>query len=136
VPPEAAVQDGAPTPGEYRRLRAAVGWNELSAEAMATGLGNSLYSCVARVGEEVVGCARVVGDGGVYFYVQDVIVVPEHQGRGIGAALMDSVLAFLDRTVPPGSFVGLMAAAGAEAFYRRYGFERRSDDRPGMFRVW
>jgi hypothetical protein len=29
-----------------------------------------------------------------------------------------------------------MAAQGAEGFYERYGFQRRPDDRPGMFRVW
>jgi hypothetical protein len=28
-----------------------------------------------------------------------------------------------------------MAAKDAEGFYRRYGFERRADDRPGMFRM-
>jgi hypothetical protein len=31
---------------------------------------------------DAVGCGRVVGDGGVYFYVQDVIVVPGLQGLG------------------------------------------------------
>jgi hypothetical protein len=29
-----------------------------------------------------------------------------------------------------------MAALGAEPFYERYGFRRRSDAQPGMFRVW
>jgi len=35
----------------------------------------------------------------------------------------------------PGSFIGLMAAKDAEGFYLRYGFERRTDDRPGMFLI-
>jgi hypothetical protein len=29
-----------------------------------------------------------------------------------------------------------MAAVGVESFYERYGFRRRSDRQPGMFRVW
>ena len=33
------------------------------------------------------------------------------------------------------AFVGLMAAAGAAAFYRRYGYEPRPPDRPGMFKI-
>jgi len=84
---------------------------------------------------DAVGCGRVVGDGGVYFYVQDVIVLPELQGLGWGARIMDAVMRYLDASAPPGSFIGLMAAKDVEGFYRRYGFDRRPDDRPGMFRI-
>jgi GNAT superfamily N-acetyltransferase len=84
----------------------------------------------------VVACGRIVGDGGMYFYVQDVIVAPVYHGRGLGAQIMDAMIDYLRRTARPGAFVGLMAAQGAEGFYERYGFRRRPDDRPGMFRVW
>jgi hypothetical protein len=49
---------------------------------------------------------------------------------------MDAVLGYLEGAAKPGAFVGLMAAEGAGGFYERYGFQRRPDDRPGMFRVW
>jgi ribosomal protein S18 acetylase RimI-like enzyme len=129
-----ALVERAPTPEEYGRLRASVGWNELSPDAIRAGLSGSLYSVVLERDGEAVGCGRVVGDGGVYFYVQDVIVAPELQGLGWGARIMDAVM-HLDASVRPGSFIGLMAAKDAEGFYRRYGFERRPDDRPGMFRI-
>jgi ribosomal protein S18 acetylase RimI-like enzyme len=77
-----AIVERAPTPDEYRRLRVSVGWNELSPDAIRAGLTGSLYSVVLERDGEAVGCGRVVGDGGVYFYVQDVIVVPELQGLG------------------------------------------------------
>ena len=125
-----------PTATEYRRLRRAVGWNDLEDASIELGLAGARYSCVLAVDADVVGCGRVVGDGGLYFYLQDVIVLPELQGRGLGAAIMDAILRYLDEAAAPGAFVGLMAAQGAEGFYRRYGFERRPDDRPGMFRVW
>src|SRR4249920_2664544 len=125
----------APTLDEYRRLRESVGWNELSSEGIDAGLTSSLYSVVLERDGDAVGCGRVVGDGGIYFYVQDVIVVPELQGQGWGARIMDAVMRYLDASVRPGSFIGLMAAKDAEGFYRRYGFERRPDDRPGMFRI-
>jgi hypothetical protein len=48
---------------------------------------------------------------------------------------MDAVMRHLDASVRPGSFIGLMAAKDVEGFYRRYGFDRRPDDRPGMFRI-
>ncbi len=36
--------------------------------------------------------ARVVGDGVKYFMVQDVVVLPDRQGHGIGRALLTRVL--------------------------------------------
>jgi ribosomal protein S18 acetylase RimI-like enzyme len=130
-----AIVERAPTPDEYRRLRASVGWNELSPDGIRAGLSGSLYSVVLERHGEAVGCGRVVGDGGVYFYVQDVIVVPELQGLGWGARIMDAVMRYLEASVRPGSFIGLMAAKDVEGFYQRYGFDRRPDDRPGMLRI-
>jgi len=125
-----------PSISDYRRLRAAVGWSELPPGAVEKGLGGSLYSvCVCR-GEEVVGCGRVVGDGAVYFYIQDVIVLPEHQGQGLGTRIMGRIMAYLDGHAHQNSFIALMAAKGAEGFYERYGFTRRPQDRPGMFLIW
>ena len=125
-----------PTVEEYQRLRRAVGWGEMTDEGVAAGLPNALCSVVLELDGEAVGCARVVGDSGLYFYLQDVIVLPEHQSRGQGARLMDALMAYLERSARPGAFVGLMAAVGAEPFYERYGFRRRSEQTPGMFRVW
>jgi GNAT superfamily N-acetyltransferase len=125
-----------PTVREYRRLRAAVGWGEVSDEGLNAGLASALYSCVVVHEGAVVACARIVGDGGMYFYVQDVIVMPGFHGQGLGARVMEGVMGYLDEHARPGAFVGLMAAQNAEGFYERYGFHRRPDDRPGMFRVW
>ena len=125
-----------PTVEEYQRLRGAVGWGEMTDEGVAAGLPNALYSIVLEMDGEAVGCARIVGDGGVYFYLQDVIVLPEHRGRGQGARLMGALMGYLERSARPGAFIGLMAAVGAEPFYERYGFRRRSEQQPGMFRVW
>jgi GNAT superfamily N-acetyltransferase len=84
---------------------------------------------------EVIGCGRVVGDGGVYFYVQDIIVLPEFQGKGIGRHIMDAIMEYLKTHASNGAFVGLMAAKGVSEFYERYGFKERPSDAPGMFRV-
>ena len=126
----------APTVEEYNALRRAVGWKAFDAGMAAAGLAASLFAVCAEVEGRVVGCARIVGDGAVYFYLQDVIVHPEHQRRGVGAAMMDAMLAFLRRRAGDGSFVGLMAAWDASGFYRRYGFAPREEGRPGMCRWW
>lgn len=121
---------------EFRRLRGPDGGGEMSDEGLAAGLASALYSCVVLHDGDVVACGRVIGDGGMYFYVQDVIVLPEYHGRGLGVKVMDAVVAYLQRVARPGAFVGLMDADNAEGFYERYGFQRRPDDGTGMFRVW
>ncbi len=125
-----------PTVEEYQRLRRAVGWSEMLDEGVAAGLPNALYSVVLELDGQAVGCGRVVGDGGLYFYLQDVMVLPEYQGRGQGARIMEALMSYLERSCHPGAFVGLMAAVGAEPFYERYGFGRRAEEQPGMFRRW
>jgi ribosomal protein S18 acetylase RimI-like enzyme len=130
------VVEQIPTVDEYLRLRRQVGWSEISDEAAAEALERALVSfCLIEEGETL-GIARVVGDGGVYFYVQDVIVDERYRGRGHGRALMDAVMAFIAARATPGAFIGLMAARDAARFYERYGFERRPDDRPGMAMTW
>jgi len=56
------------------------------------------------------------------YYVQDVIVAPDHQRRGIGTRMMDKVMAYVGAHARHNSIVGLMAAKGKEPFYLRYGF--------------
>jgi GNAT superfamily N-acetyltransferase len=125
-----------PTIEEYRTLRRAVGWWDVDDAAAGRGLEAALFSiCVLRDGD-IIGCGRIVGDGGLYYYVQDIIVIPEYQGRGIGRRIMKEVMDFLEAEARPGAFLGLMAARGKGGFYDRYGFERRHPESPGMFRVW
>jgi GNAT superfamily N-acetyltransferase len=124
-----------PTLEEYRRLRRAVGWTEVETDAIEAGLRNSLFSVCLVSENEVIGCGRVIGDGGVYFYVQDVIVLPEFQGKGVGRRIMDAIMEYLRTHAPNGAFVGLMAAKGVSKFYELYGFKERPSDAPGMFRV-
>ncbi|MFH1468209.1 MAG: GNAT family N-acetyltransferase [Pseudomonadota bacterium] len=132
--PSVIVEERAPSVDEYRRLRAAVGWRALPDETMARGLAGALFSACATAGGVVVGAARIVGDGGVYFYLQDVVVLPVWQGHGVGRLLTEACLGWLRAHAPPGAFVGLMAAAGKAGFYEPFGFERRAPDAPGMCR--
>lgn len=53
------------------------------------------------------------------------------QGR---AAILDARVEWLAGHAPPQAFVGLFAAAGTEAFYRRFGFEVHAG-LTGMFRT-
>jgi ribosomal protein S18 acetylase RimI-like enzyme len=125
-----------PTFEEYQRLREAVGWGSVDVEATEVGLRNALFSVSVTYKDEVIGCGRVVGDGGIYFYIQDIIVLPEFQGRGLGRRIMDAVMGYLSSHAHSNAFIGLMAAKGVSGFYEKYGFADRPPDRPGMFRIW
>lgn len=121
---------------EYQQLRRAVGWYVVEDQATASGLRNSLYSVCLMHQERIIGCGRIVGDAGIYYYVQDIIVLPEFQGHGGGRMIMDAIMNYLRVHAVANSFIGLMAAKDVKAFYEEYGFAERPPDRPGMFRVW
>jgi len=130
------IEERAPSLEDYQRLRKAVNWAEVGLEVAGVGLENALYSVTLVHEDEVIGCGRVVGDGGIYFYIQDIIVLPEHQKLGLGKLIMDAVMGYISSRAGSNSFLGLMAAEGVADFYTPYGFVERPSGRPGMFRMW
>jgi GNAT superfamily N-acetyltransferase len=121
-----------PTVGEYLTLRASVGWYALAEAPVRLALKNSLFAITAIHGPEAVGCGRVTGDGGIYFYVQDLITHPRYQRQGVATGVMERLMAYVNATSRRGAFVGLMAAPGLEGFYSRFGFSRFPNESPGM----
>jgi len=126
------VLEGTPTAGEYNELREAVGWESVSPAVAAAGLEGTRYGVLARLGGHVVGMARLVGDGAIYLYVQDMIVHPEFQARGLGRRLIQALHAWVAVHCTEEATIALMAAPGAQAFYERLGYEPRPADAPGM----
>lgn len=129
------IVERIPTVSEYQFLRASVGWHNHEATIVERSLQNSLYSVCAIERDRVVGFGRVVGDGYLYFYLQDVMVLPDYQGRGIGYKIAEKIHNYVLSIAQPGTFFGLMAAAGAASMYEKFGFQRRPDTMPGMF-IW
>lgn len=125
-----------PAAADYCRWREAVGWARVDEGTAARGLAPSLYSICAVVDGEIAGYGRVVGDGAVYFYIQDVIVLPPYRLLGVGPQIMDAIMAYIAAHARPGSFVGLMADKRVAPFYERYGFRPRPPGMPGMGLLW
>ncbi len=125
----------SPTVEEYRKLRSLVGWRGTDEDATRSALNNSLFSVVATERDTVVGFGRLVGDGGLYFYIQDMIVHPDHQSKGIGRSIMKELMVWLKTNAGHGSFIALMAAEGLQKYYERFGFEARCEDAPGMYQI-
>lgn len=127
-----AVIERVPTVAEYCKLRIGAGLTAKDQLAAEVGLARTLYSvCIEHRGEAI-GMGRVIGDGGVFFDVVDIAVMPNHQKKGLGKAIMDAIMSYIRRTARPTAWISLMAGPGVEAFYKRYGFITRGADRPGM----
>lgn len=118
---------------EFNFLRAAVGWTAVEISLAAKGLENTAFTLCVRDGEKAIGMARVITDYGYIVFVADVVVLPEYQGRGIGGEIMRRVMAYIKENIAPGQkkAVQLMSAKGKEAFYEKYGFEKRPNENRG-----
>ena len=77
---------------------------------------------IALIGEsdELVGFARVIGDRVYKALILDVVVDSERRGEGLGAELMDAVLAH--PAVASCGHLELYCAPDMVSFYERYGF--------------
>ncbi len=120
---------------EYQSLRKTTGWDMLEDKVVSAALENDLFSLCVYDNEKLIGMGRVVGDGFIYFYIQDIVVIPEYKGKGVGKLIMENVEAYLSKTANNNSFIGLMAAEGVKEFYYKFGYRERPDSRPGMFKV-
>ena len=120
---------------EYLKLRAAVQWRELSENQAIQVINNSLFfvKAVDDCGN-VVGMGRIVGDGAVVCYIQDLIVLPDMQGKNIGSLLIKRLIAFVNELREENTtlMLCLMCAKGREKFYEKHGFIARPNDMLGL----
>lgn len=79
---------------EILGLYASVGWAAYTDDpaALRNGFANSLLTLAAYEEAALAGLIRVVGDGHTIVFVQDILVRPQFQRRGIGSALLQAVL--------------------------------------------
>jgi GNAT superfamily N-acetyltransferase len=129
---EIRLVEHAPGIEDYRRLRAATGLSPKSEDAAWRGLANTSYGVSLLRRDEVVGMGRIVGDDGCFYFVVDIAVIPELQGRGLGKRIMDALDAWLRANAPPSAHVSLFADGEAKRLYAKYGFAQ-SDHSVGMF---
>ncbi|MFG3716169.1 GNAT family N-acetyltransferase [Micromonospora sp. NPDC047730] len=129
--------DGPPTVGDYLVLRKRSGLSPRRPDQAAAAVRGG-WAAVHVLHEEsgtTVGMGRVLGDGGWYFHVVDMAVLPEHQRRGIGDAVLTALLETIRREAPPGAFVNLLADPPGRRLYERHGFRQTAPTSVGMART-
>ena len=109
-----AVWDGAP-----------------SREQTVLALEHSIFRVGIYDGDRLVGMARMIGDLGLCYYIKDVIVHPDYQGRGLGNVLLTHLLRFIDENGVPGKEIAveLCAMPDKMPFYAKHGFQSNEAQR-------
>jgi len=131
LPERFSLELASPSVDDFLQLRQKVGWGALDANLAQKSLNNSLFHVTIYHDQQLIGMGRVVGDGAMYFYIQDVVVDPDFHHQGLGTELMDTIEGYLRYTADKGSTIGLLAAQGKESFYARYGYVQRPSNTLG-----
>ena len=112
---------------EVLSLYRSVGWRVYADNPamVKAAFAGSLLVLGAFVQDELIGLIRAVGDGVSILYIQDILVAPEHQRKGVGKKLLQAMLA----QYPSIYQTVLMTDNIPEraAFYRACGFTAAAD---------
>lgn len=138
------VLQGLPTPQVYHDLRKLANLTPPPAEAMVDAVPKSLlhsFACFVAYerkhmlndhtpgpDQDAIAMGRLLGDGALFLMLVDVAVHPNHQGKGIGKRIMESLVTFADLHAPH-AYVSLVADPLGQRLYPKYGFE---DVKPGL----
>lgn len=118
---------------DFIRLFQSVGWGEPPYDLVETSLENSYATFSVTDGDTVIAMARLLGDGGMAFFMKDLVVSPDYQGHGIGAALISHMEAYIASQLKNGwaARFQLMSAKGKEGFYCKMGFTEHPHEHSG-----
>lgn len=112
---------------EILELYSSVGWTAYTdhPDSLRRGFENTLLILGAYTENELLGILRAVGDGETIIFIQDILVHPDYQRRGIGTALLKEALSRY-------SHVRQIQLATdnteqTKAFYRSCGFRELSE---------
>jgi len=125
---------GSIQPEKYQELRKSNGRSKKSTEAVTAGLENSICIVVVKdSSHNIVGMARLVGDGGIFCAIVNVCVLRTHQNKGLRKKLMERMMEYIAKNIPKTCFIGLVASNKFENFYKQFGFtNEKTFNRVGM----
>ena len=105
---------------ELSRLYRVAPLGEKSPEDLAAVFATSRFKCFVYTDGDLIGVGRALADGLDCSYIADVAVHPEHQGKGLGTAIIKKLVELSSGHKK----IILYANPGTEAFYRGIGFYR------------
>jgi len=125
-----------PTLKEFIKLRNAVNWNleekGISDERALKSLENSPFCVCAYDKNKIIGMVRMSGDKEMYGYIQDTIVLPAYQGKGVGSEMVKKLIEPVKNL--EGYLIGLCPSKISVNFYEKLGFKKREGQNPFMYK--
>lgn len=122
-----------PSKQAFFSLFGTTGWNAkygFTEDDLFKAISNSYFMVSAYHDTELVGTGRLISDGVYQTLIGDMIVHPEYQGQGIGSEIL---IALMEKCRQDGmKQIQLTSAKGKMGFYKKFGFEERPSDAPGM----
>ena len=85
-----------PSADEFNFLTNSVGWGKRENSIVDEALNNTLYSLCVYDDDKLIGYGRIIGDKTIFLYIQDIMVIPEYQGKHIGTGVMENLLNKVD----------------------------------------
>ncbi|QEH42777.1 GNAT family N-acetyltransferase [Chitinophaga sp. XS-30] len=127
LPSSVRITGRTPSVREYLDLLHSLGNTPLLTEEMAAKrLAAAVHGAIAEDTEngKTIGCALLLGDHASYYYVKDVMVHPDWQGRRVGTAIMQELNRWLDYEGADKALVSLITGETLEPFYLQSGFTK------------
>lgn len=100
-------------------LRESVGWNRMEKELNNPKL-TSYYHIAAYDEDNLVGFIDCISNGVTDAYIQDLMVDPLYQGKGIGSELMNKMINYLKEKHI--YIISVIFDESLKSFYERFGF--------------
>lgn len=124
----------APDADTYLALREAGGLRAFARTAAVTGLANTLFAATVKFGGATIGMGRVIGDGGCFFQLVDIVVLAEHRGRGVGKSIVRALVDHIEASADQTAMLSLIADVPANRLYAHFGFNEVGPESVGMAR--
>lgn len=100
-------------------LRESVGWNRMERE-YKNPLMTSYYHIAVYEDNKLIGYIDSISNGVTDAYIQDLMVRPAQQGKGIGTDLMNKMIEHLkEKRI---YMISVVYEEGLKPFYERFGF--------------
>ncbi len=104
---------------DLSNLRESVGWNRMENE-YKNPLMTSYYHIAIYENDELIGYVDCVSNGVTDAYIQDLMVHPDYQGKGIGTDLMNKMIECLkEKRI---YMISVVFEESLKPFYEKFGF--------------
>jgi GNAT superfamily N-acetyltransferase len=122
-----------PKTKEYWNLFQTTGWNQrynFSTKDLESAIQNSWYAVSIYNSNDLIGFGRVIAYGIHHALIVDMIIHPDHQGKGLGSKLLKKLVdKCKEKKIRD---IQLFSAKDKYNFYEKNGFKNRPFNAPGM----